>query len=117
MPDFPLPQRVQESFERRRQATAARLDHGCGAGTAEGQKCDKRPAVPYPRGWRCSEHAPPEQPVDPERTLTALRDKAGIRPDAMNVGRTVLDARAEDSGRRVSSARRAAARGTVGGDQ
>lgn len=114
MTAFPLPQYVQDSFERRRQARALRI-RPCGAGVGRGLTCGTYPARPYPRGWRCATHAPAAQTPDPALTLKALRTRAGLDPDAFNVGRTVLDQRAEDSGRRVSSARRAAARGQVGG--
>lgn len=107
---FTPPQRVLDSFERRRQALASRI-RPCGAGVGRGLTCGVYPARPYPRGWRCSTHAPADQIPDPARTLDALRAAAGLRPEAFAVGRTVVDNRAEDSGRRVSSARRAAARG------
>lgn len=53
----------------------------------------------------------PDPPVpDPERTLSALRKRAGLRDDQRPAFRTVSDERAEAKGQRVSSARRAAAR-------
>lgn len=47
---------------------------------------------------------------DPDRTADAIRERAGLRPQAPGF-RTVLDDRAEAKGQRVSAARRAAARG------
>jgi len=113
---FQVPAYVAESMERRRLANAARLTHGCGAGVGRGLTCENRPAVLYPRGWRCSTHSPARVVPDPARTLAGLREAAGLRAESFTVGRTVLDNRAESKGQRVSSARRAAARGTVGGD-
>ena len=48
---------------------------------------------------------------DPARTLDGLRAAAGLRLDQAPGFRTILDERAEKSGKRVSAARRAAARG------
>ena len=45
----------------------------CGDGLADGRRCDASPAVPYPRGPRCSHHAPARPQPDPTRTLAALR--------------------------------------------
>lgn len=71
------------------------------------------PARPYKGGTFCDRHAPqPTNPTpDPALSLAGIRIAAGIRADATFLpAHTVLDRRAEDSGRRVSGARRRAAR-------
>ena len=106
---FELPQRVQESIERRARA-------GARTRVCVYDDCPEPAArARGGRAARCLEHDAQEFPApvipDPTRTLSGLRAAAGLRAEAFSVGRTVLDTRAEAKGQRVSSARRAAARG------
>lgn len=108
---FPLPADVQASFAMRARCERKRQARPCGEGVGGGRTCGAEPTRLFPFGARCGEHSPPPHVPDPNCTLSALRAAAGLRVDAFAVGRTVLDERAESSGRRVSSARRRAARG------
>lgn len=106
---FTEPQHVRDNRQRR---AMARRPRPCGEGVGRGLTCDEYPAVLYARGLRCERHAPSPVPPkpDPERTLDGLRRAAGLRTDVQPGQSTVLDDRAEASGKRVSVARRAAAR-------
>jgi hypothetical protein len=108
--EYEVPQSVQDNLRARARARSRQrpcvYDHcsnpaavARGGGAAMCLECDRRE---YPN--------PPPTP-DPARTLNGLRAAAGLRSDAFAIGRTVLDVRAEAKGQRVSTARRAQARG------
>ena len=111
---FQVPQYVLDNQVARHRARQARLNRTCCYDTCNQPAARARGG----RAARCLQHDLEEfgEPIipDPTRTLAALRAKAGLRPDAVTIGRTVLDTRAETKGQRVSSARRAQARGDAG---
>jgi hypothetical protein len=108
---FQVPSYVFDSMERRAQASQPRTCIRC-----------PQPALRARGGGasRCEQHDIQEfgpLPVpDPARTLDALRARAGIRPDAFRTGQTSFDRNAQAKGQQVSAARRAQARGQVGGE-
>lgn len=111
MATFEVPQFVLENQAARHRARQARLLRTCCYDDCNQPAARARGG----RAARCLEHdleefGPPVVP-DPTRTLAALRAKAGLRPDAFHIGRTSFDVKAEAKGQRVSSARRAQARG------
>ncbi len=106
---FEVPAAVQASIDRRaRAAQPLNCAYGC-----------PWPARLYPCGARCDDHAPWAERGLPEPGSGAygeqLRAERGFKTDTP-LAPTVLDERAEKSGKRVSAARRALARGQVGGE-
>lgn len=93
-PEFTVPAHVEQNAERRGHADQVRDEQR--RLSAELRRLRGTPDPPVP---------------DSTRTLRALRERAGLRTDPTPAFRTVSDERAESKGQRVSSARRAVARG------
>jgi hypothetical protein len=98
--EFQVPARTAANIARRHAAEAPRrCIYGCRAH-----------ARLYPGGSFCDEHSPwavlglpnPDTQIDPDRTLDALRAKAGLRPDQGFTGSsTILDQKNRATGRSV----------------
>lgn len=75
-------------------------DHACNVPGCDGS------ARLYPAGWRCIKHSPAGHPLsqpDPDKTLTALRARAGRQGSSPLTGNQVHDDRAIASGKRRAS--------------
>lgn len=76
----------------------------CTVERVPGEPCGKTPTKFYPFGPRCKDDAPPAVIPDPERTLAALRRKAGIPEQATTpAAPTAIDRNAIASGKRRAS--------------
>ena len=106
-PQYEIPARVLANAEKRLAVRTRFTRRPCSTCR---QPATHWPATGHPA---CETHRitqPPATP-DPARTLTALRQAAGLPTDVRPAYRTVSDERAEAKGQRVSAARRAQARG------